>query len=169
MWIFIPLLLRMLVVSAVFGFTEKHLANLNKEVACASVLNSLQAGCEENSELLKRYEIDPLFPLNEQLYMVVAENNARHDVNMSADVSGGTSSSSVFKNQLKTFGAAPSVYLVSQFVADLLADPMMSLREARYAVSSGRRGGRGAEDDADLAQLSCTFEKVAIQGVGRGE
>ena len=120
-WILLPLILRLVSVGVVFGFTEKPLARCEEEGVSKQVIGILQLQCDTNNKLLARYEIDPIFPVNEQLYQLVVEKNSEYGVNLTTDIRINKNKKgkvSVYSLLMK--GDLPSVYVMIDLLADML-------------------------------------------------
>lgn len=170
-WILAPLVIRFVLVSAAFGLTAKSLSVLDEETTAANVVGVLLQECDENRELLKRYEVDSRFPINEQFYKMMDAKNNQYGLDFGYDVSMKTSKTKkVMAYELSVGGELPSVYLASRFVADLLDDPLMSLKKASFSSKGSNRRGRrsrsseeGSDPEEPTFELSCVFEKLALK------
>ena len=153
-WILGPLLLRFIAVSAVFGVTSEALVQCENERAAAELIDTAQRECDETKVLLERYEADPRFPVNEQLYQRIAAKNSEYGFDLTADVdSKGSKGVVIYEMDLS--GELPTVYDLSAYLGDLMSDPLLVLNNCRVSFS-------------DEVELDCSFEKLAVVKVGEG-
>lgn len=167
-WVLLPLVIRFVLVSVVFGVTEKKLAGFNKEIAAAEVIGPLKVECELNEKLMNQFKADEHFPINEQLYQFIAEKNNEYGLALSADVDAKEiKKSKVVKYRMKVEGEVPSIYLISNLISDVLGDPMVVLRDCEYKITKGASAASNEESQRAL-ELSCEFERLALsQRVGK--
>ena len=85
-WILVPLFVRLFLSGIVFSVTTQSLDRFAKESKAAEMLPKIKAQTEENRGLLEKYESNPIFPVNEQLYQTVAEYNAKWGVELAPEV-----------------------------------------------------------------------------------
>lgn len=162
-WIMAPLLVRFALVSIVFGATARPLARCEEEKASAKLIEGLKKECDASRKVLTRYEVDPSFPVNEQLYQIVAEKNSEYGLTLEAEIEVESKDKKVHIYRLDVGGGVPSVYVVSSFLVDMLEDPLLTLQECAYGGEERRKKRRGEEEsDAPSIQLSCKFEKLAL-------
>ncbi len=164
-WILLPLIARFVLVSAVFGVTEKSLIHCAEEQAADRVVSTLQEQCDKNKILLEYYEVDPIFPINEQLYQFFAEKNSEYNLDMKGDVAvTKQANDKISLYSMNLSGMMPSIYVISAFFADVQADPLLSLQRCSYSDS---QRGRNSDALADGSlKVDCEFEKLALTKTG---
>jgi hypothetical protein len=163
-WIFLPLVLRFVLVSVVFGVTSGPLARYSQETACQSVAEDLLVAQAENQNLLNEYNVTSGESAYDEFYRVLGIWGAKPSVKLNADVAKDESfeNKQVNRYVVDVSGAFPSVYDVTGFLADAMADSHQVLLSASIERrSSGSRKKAATNSSDEGVQFSCKMEKLA--------
>jgi hypothetical protein len=164
-WIFLPLVLRFVLVSVVFGVTSGPLARYSQETAYQSVAEDLLVAQVENQNLLNEYNVTSGDEsAYDEFYRVFGIWGAKPGVKLNADVAKDEkfTNKQVNRYVVDVSGEFPSVYDVTGFLADAMADSHQVLLEASIERrSSGSRKQEAMTSSDEGVQFSCKMEKLA--------